>query len=253
MRCRAGRAGSRVRSLHDVRVEDGGVVAVDDLSFDVAEGTIVGLIGPNGAGKATLLDAISGFAPALGSIRLAGQELGRLVPHRRIRAGLGRTFQQIELYDDLSVRENVSVGLAGSVGNGPRTQTSSVSCTCSTSTRSRNVLPVSCRRVGVSWSPLRAGWSATLVSSSSTNPPAASTPSRASGSASASAASATAASPSSLVDHDMHLVLNLCEQIHVLDFGRLIASGTPAVVKADRRVAEAYLGSTHAEQTAVTA
>jgi ABC-type branched-subunit amino acid transport system ATPase component len=56
-----------------------------------------------------------------------------------------------------------------------------------------------------------------------------------------------------LVDHDMHLVLNLCEQIHVLDFGRLIASGTPAVVKADRSVTEAYLGSTHAEQaTAAT-
>ena len=55
-----------------------------------------------------------------------------------------------------------------------------------------------------------------------------------------------------LVDHDMRLVLNLCEQIHVLDFGRLIASGTPAAVKADRRVAEAYLGSTHAEQATVT-
>ncbi len=55
-----------------------------------------------------------------------------------------------------------------------------------------------------------------------------------------------------MVDHDMHLVLNLCEQIHVLDFGRLIASGTPAAVKADRRVAEAYLGSTHAEQATVT-
>ena len=56
-----------------------------------------------------------------------------------------------------------------------------------------------------------------------------------------------------MVDHDMHLVLNLCEQVHVLDFGVLIASGTPAVVKADRRVAEAYLGSTHGEQATVTA
>ena len=56
-----------------------------------------------------------------------------------------------------------------------------------------------------------------------------------------------------MVDHDMHLVLNLCEQVHVLDFGVLIASGTPAVVKTDRRVAEAYLGSTHGEQATVTA
>jgi len=53
-----------------------------------------------------------------------------------------------------------------------------------------------------------------------------------------------------LIDHDMHLVLNLCDEIHVLDFGQLIASGTPAVVKADRRVAEAYLGATHAEAMA---
>ena len=100
-------------SLHDVRVAYGGVVAVDDLSFDVAEGSIVALIGPNGAGKTTLLDAISGFASASGSIRLGGRELGRLKPHQRIRAGLGRTFQQIELYDDMSVHENVAVGLAG--------------------------------------------------------------------------------------------------------------------------------------------
>jgi ABC-type branched-subunit amino acid transport system ATPase component len=54
-----------------------------------------------------------------------------------------------------------------------------------------------------------------------------------------------------MVDHDMHLVLNLAEQVHVLDFGVLLASGTPAAVKADRRVAEAYLGSTHAEQATV--
>ena len=56
-----------------------------------------------------------------------------------------------------------------------------------------------------------------------------------------------------MVDHDMHLVLNLCDQIHVLDFGRLIAQRPPAVMKADRRVADAYLGSTHGEQATVTA
>ena len=67
-------------SLHDVRVAYGGVVAVDDLSFDVAEGSIVALIGPNGAGKTTLLDAISGFAVASGSIRLGDRELGRSSP-----------------------------------------------------------------------------------------------------------------------------------------------------------------------------
>ena len=120
-------------SLHDVHVAYGGVVAVDDLSFDVEEGSIVALIGPNGAGKTTLLDAVSGFAVASGSIRLGDRELGELKPHQRIRAGLGRTFQQIELYDDMSVRENVTVGLAGRVvASGRRKPTWNASCSCLT-------------------------------------------------------------------------------------------------------------------------
>jgi ABC-type branched-subunit amino acid transport system ATPase component len=96
-----------------VRVAYGGVVAVDDVSFDVAEGSIVAIIGPNGAGKTTLLDAISGFAAASGSIRRGDRELGRLEPHPANPRRTRPHFQQIELYDDMSVRENISVGLAG--------------------------------------------------------------------------------------------------------------------------------------------
>ena len=185
-------------SLHDVRVAYGGVVAVDDLSFDVAEGSIVALIGPNGAGKTTLLDAISGFAVASGSIRLGDRELGHLKPHQRIRAGLGRTFQQIELYDDMSVRENVAVGLAGSgrkrASQADLERVLQLLELNEVAERPAGELSQGQRQLV---SIARARSSATRACSSSTNPPAASTPPRVSGSASASAASATAASPSS--------------------------------------------------------
>ena len=89
----------------------GGVVAVDDVTFPVAQGDIVGLIGPNGAGKTTLIDALSGFTPLPRPRRAwQGRSLDGLPPHRRAARGLGRTFQSIDLYEDLSVEENVMVG-----------------------------------------------------------------------------------------------------------------------------------------------
>jgi ABC-type branched-subunit amino acid transport system ATPase component len=97
------------------------VVAVDDVSFDVQEGEIVGLIGPNGAGKTTLVDAVTGFAPSTGRVELLGRDVGGLKPHRRMWSGMGRTFQGIELYEDLSVEENVSVGQEAGRHGGPHT------------------------------------------------------------------------------------------------------------------------------------
>jgi ABC-type multidrug transport system fused ATPase/permease subunit len=105
--------GRTLLAIQDIRVQYGGVVAVDNVSFNVTSGSIVGLIGPNGAGKTTLVDAITGFADCSGTVILAGNSLKRLPPHLRVRAGLGRTFQHAELYEDLSVIENVIVGLAG--------------------------------------------------------------------------------------------------------------------------------------------
>ncbi len=108
-----------VLSTVDLRVSYGGVVAVDGVDLVVARGTIAGLIGPNGAGKTTLLDALSGFTPYAGEVVLLGQDLRGLSPHKRVRAGLGRTFQQTQLYDDLSVAENVVVGTAAAHGRDP--------------------------------------------------------------------------------------------------------------------------------------
>ncbi len=239
-------------SLHDVRVAYGGVVAVNDVSFDVAEGSIVALIGPNGAGKTTLLDAISGFATASGSIRLGDRELGRLKPHQRIRAGLGRTFQQIELYDDMSVRENIAVGLAGrgrkraSQANLERVlqllELNEVAerPAGELSQGQRQLVSIARALVGEPRVVLLDEPASGLDTTESQWLGERLRRIRDSG------------VTIFMVDHDMHLVLNLAEQVHVLDFGVLIASGTPAVVKADRRVAEAYLGSTHGEQATVT-
>jgi ABC-type branched-subunit amino acid transport system ATPase component len=239
-------------SLHDVRVAYGGVVAVDDVSFDVAEGSIVALIGPNGAGKTTLLDAISGFAAASGSIRLGGRELGRLKPHQRIRAGLGRTFQQIELYDDMSVHENIAVGLAGREGK-----------RASQADLERVLQLLELNEVAERPAGELSQGQRQLVSIARAlvgNPRVVLLDEPASGLDTAESQwlgerlrrVRDSGVTIFMVDHDMHLVLNLCEQVHVLDFGVLIASGTPAVVKSDRRVAEAYLGSTRGEQATVT-
>src|SRR5690606_22218197 len=97
-------------SVTSLTVTYGGVTAVDDVTFTVRPGTITGLIGPNGAGKTTTMDAICGFAASRGTVRLDDRDLAGLPPHRRAAAGLGRTFQGLDLYEDLTVEENVVVG-----------------------------------------------------------------------------------------------------------------------------------------------
>ena len=97
----------RVESL-TVRFE--GVVAVDDVSCEVVPGVVLGVIGPNGAGKTTLIDVVTGFTrPTTGTIYLDGTDITRLSPHRRARLGIGRAFQSLELFDDLTILENIAV------------------------------------------------------------------------------------------------------------------------------------------------
>src|SRR6202035_4865470 len=93
----------------DVSVKYGGVTAVDRVSISVERGMLVGLIGANGAGKTTLLDALTGFVGASGSVVFDGVEVLHMPPHRRTRLGMGRTWQSVELFDDLTVYENLRV------------------------------------------------------------------------------------------------------------------------------------------------
>jgi ABC-type transporter Mla maintaining outer membrane lipid asymmetry ATPase subunit MlaF len=98
--------------VRNVDVGFGGVKALTSVAMDVRAGEIHGVIGPNGAGKSTFMDVISGFLrPSGGTVELGGVRVDKWVPHRRARAGLGRTFQGLELFDDLSVRDNLSAGL----------------------------------------------------------------------------------------------------------------------------------------------
>src|SRR6202021_493 len=91
----------------------GGLVALDGIDLDVPQGIVQAIIGPNGSGKTTLLNALSGASHAdTGSIRVGGQEIFRLKPHRIARLGLARTFQNIRIFDNLSVIENVKVAAA---------------------------------------------------------------------------------------------------------------------------------------------
>jgi branched-chain amino acid transport system ATP-binding protein len=93
-----------------LRVTYGGVVAVSDVDLRIDEGAIYGLIGPNGAGKTSMVDALTGYTrPAAGRITFGGRDIGALRPYRRARLGLARTFQSVELFDDLTVEENLLV------------------------------------------------------------------------------------------------------------------------------------------------
>ncbi|WP_261554374.1 branched-chain amino acid ABC transporter permease/ATP-binding protein [Frankia tisae] len=240
--------GPDVLTVRGLTVRYGGVVAVDDVSFAAPEGAIVGLIGPNGAGKTTLMDAISGFVSCAGSVELAGTPVERLAPHARVRAGLGRTFQAIELYEDLSVAENVSVGTTALRGRGDgahRDVEATLELLGLAGVRDRPAGELSQgQRQLISIARALAGDPRVLL----LDEPAGgldTTESQWLGERLRDIRDSGVTIL--LIDHDMSLVLGLCDHIEVINFGSVIASGPPAQIRSDRRVAAAYLGSTHAE------
>jgi branched-chain amino acid transport system ATP-binding protein len=242
-------------STRGLTVKFGGVTALKDLSLSVPTGVVTGLIGPNGAGKSTFIDAVTGFLSgnATGSVMLGNRDVSALSAHRRAQHGLARTWQTGELFDDISVSENLAVaanrltarsaiaeflrvrrrddridatlemlGLAGIAHCEPRTL----------SPRDRKLVGVARAIVGrpaialldepaagldrreTDW----LGEKLTIIAESGI--------------------------PVLLIDHDMRLVLGHCATVHVLNMGSLIASGTPVEIIADAEVIRAYLGST---------
>jgi branched-chain amino acid transport system ATP-binding protein len=234
-------------------VRFGGLVAVDHADLEVGAGELVGLIGPNGAGKTTCIDALTGFAPSTGSVRFLGDDISRLAPQRRARAGLGRTFQSLELFGDLTVEENLLVAaerprwwspLADLVA--PRRRCPDDALEWATDIlgigellqATPDDLSLGQRKlVGVARA-LVGGPRVVLL-----DEPAAGLDSDESLVLGHAIRRVVQHGTSVLlVDHDMGLVLGICERIYVLEFGRVIAHGSRDEIRADPRVREAYLG-----------
>jgi ABC-type branched-subunit amino acid transport system ATPase component/ABC-type branched-subunit amino acid transport system permease subunit len=231
--------------VQGLTVRYGGVIAVHDLSFTVPEGGITGLIGPNGAGKTTTMDAICGFADCGGTIELSGRSLHGLLPHRRAALGLGRTFQGTGLYEDLTVEENVVVGQYVAGDRGPGQITAILSALGVAALGGRRVSELSQgQRQLVSVARALAGHPRLLLLD---EPAAGLDSSESRWLAERLRGVRDTGVTILLIDHDMSLVLGLCDEIHVLDFGALIASGPPDAIRRDQRVAAAYLGAIHAK------
>jgi ABC-type branched-subunit amino acid transport system ATPase component len=227
-------------SLRDVSVVYGGVRAVSSVSFDVPAGTIVGLIGPNGAGKTSLIDAITGFATASGEISLAERSLVGLAPHRRVDAGLSRTFQAIELYDDLSVDENIAVGLHNRNG---ASDTETVDRTLGI----LGLLPVRDRAAGDLSQGQRqlVSIARALVAQPTVlllDEPAAGLSSEETRRMVQLVRALKGRYTIVLIEHKIDIIMSVSDRISVMHFGSLIAEGTPTEIQRNPEVRRAYLG-----------
>ena len=242
----------------DLTVRYGGLVANDAVTIDVDPGTVVGLIGPNGAGKTTFVDAVTGFTASEGEILLDGSRIDALPPHRRRTAGLSRTWQSGELFGNLSVAENLLVAtraggwrtLVRDIVVPRRKSTDDVVARALdvveladvTDTLARDLSLGQQKLVGVARA--LAGDPESIPSVLLLDEPAAGLDSVESRSFAGRIRSIADSGPGVLlIDHDVSLVLGVCDTVTVLEFGRQIFTGTPAEARTDPTVVAAYLGA----------
>ncbi|MBS1847576.1 MAG: ATP-binding cassette domain-containing protein [Actinobacteria bacterium] len=228
--------------VEHVRVVYGGNTVLDDVSLAARDAQVTALIGSNGAGKTTLFNVITGVrVPERGTVRLDDVDLRRHAVHRRVREGLGRTFQRLELFDSLTVAENLTVAAS----NVPRRA------------RARSVA-ATIDRLGLTHLadercatlPTGTGRLVELGRALVRNPKVLLLDEPASGQTAPETERfsallqelATEGLAILLVEHDMNLVMRTADVVHVLDAGRIIASGPPEVIRADPHVQHAYLG-----------
>ena len=234
---------------HDVVVAFGGNRALDEISLEVAEGTVTGLIGPNGAGKTTMFNVITGLlSPGDGNVLLDGKDITKLPPHKRAQRGLARTFQRLELFTSLTVRDNIQV--AGEIRNhwglGDNIDASAeadriIELVGLTEVADREVseIPTGTARVVELGRALMTKPRVLLLD----EPASGQTEQETHAFGQLLRRLCDDGLAICLVEHDMALVMEVCEVIHVLDYGRMIAVGTPDEIRTNQAVIDAYLGA----------
>jgi branched-chain amino acid transport system ATP-binding protein len=233
-----------VLSVQGVSMRFGGLLAVSDAGFDVTEGSITGLIGPNGAGKTTLFAIVSGFQkPTSGRVLWRGAEITGHPPHRLARDGIARTFQIVQPFAGLSVRENIAVGaflrharrgdaiaaaeaVAEQVGLRRELDKPAAALTVAGRKRVELAKALATQPKLLLLDEVLAGLN----------------PSEVRDIVPVIRAIRASGVTVLMIEHVMQAVMNLCDSVHVLAQGRIIAGGTPAEVVANPAVIEAYLG-----------
>ena len=244
--------------VRDISIGFGGVLALDEVSMSIGAGEVVGVIGPNGAGKTTLFNVICGFVhPSSGHIAYRGRDLHRHHPHDLPKLGIARTLQGVGLCAGLTVLENVMLGAQPVLRSDPVSSFLGLWRSSreerQTATRAMQVLG----DLGVaahadrlpSALPYAVQKQTALARALMSEPRLLLLDEPASGLSEAEMASLgsrirslTSTMSVLLVEHHMDLVMSVCDRIVVLNFGRVIAHGTPDAIRADPEVATAYLG-----------
>jgi len=261
--------------VEGLSVRFGGHLAVSDVSLAVRPGRISGLIGPNGAGKTTTFNAICGVTtPTSGRVLLEGDDISRLGTHQRARRGIGRTFQRLEVFSSLSVADNVRVGQEIRAGWSRRRRPAPQFLAAGAGADPEGIGPADevdliVDRLGlgpvadvpVGSLPTGQARKVELGRALAARPRVLLLDEPASGLDDLESEDlgrllgdlATAGLGVLLVEHDVALVMRVCADLSVLNFGQLIASGTPEEVQSNRAVLDAYLGGGDDEASAAAA